>query len=250
MDEDDSDDSQSENANNMHSVQTLQNGRDQQGPGNPFPELNQANSSGRNTQIPSIRITRNTWTPNQPQKSPAWQIVHPRKRARRNSNHSSNSENEEFQNSNRNRFSALQSPDPTVNMDENNRTTNVKTEPKPPPIVIPGVQNIGTLANEINKVVTANDYTHKTTNSGQLKIMANNSSTYRKIIHLLEDVGAAYHTYQLKQDRAYRVVIRALHHSTCTEHLKNEIEKLGYKVRNIKNIKSRQTKQALPLFFC
>lgn len=46
--------------------------------------------------------------------------------------------------------------------------------------------------------------THKTTdNNGQLKIMAKDSSAYRKIVHLLENEGAAYHTYQLKQDRAY-----------------------------------------------
>jgi (p)ppGpp synthase/HD superfamily hydrolase len=69
------------------------------------------------------------------------------------------------------------------------------------------------------------------------------------IIKFLQDSKAEFHTYQIKQDRAFRVVIRNLHHSTDINNIKNELEDLSFRTRNINNVIQKQTKQKLPFFF-
>ena len=60
----------------------------------------------------------------------------------------------------------------------------------------------------IEQVAENGDYTHKTIDSyGQLKIIVKDSESYRRIVRKLKKEDASYHTYQLKQQRAYRVVI-------------------------------------------
>jgi len=58
-----------------------------------------------------------------------------------------------------------------------------------------------------------------------------------------------YHTYQLKDDRAFRVVIKNLHFSTNLDEIKSDEESKGHVVRNISNIKSRATKTSLNMFY-
>ena len=58
-----------------------------------------------------------------------------------------------------------------------------------------------------------------------------------------------YHTYQLKEDRAFRMVIKHLHYTTDLDDIKNELRILGHEVRNIINVKHRQTKEPLNIFF-
>jgi hypothetical protein len=53
----------------------------------------------------------------------------------------------------------------------------------------------------------------------------------------------------MKQERAYRIVIRSIHYSTPTTQITAELEKQGHKVRNILNAKHRVTKEPLSLFF-
>jgi hypothetical protein len=53
----------------------------------------------------------------------------------------------------------------------------------------------------------------------------------------------------MREERAYRVVIRNLHHSVAADEIKQELEKQGHTVRNTLNVRHRQTKEPLPLFF-
>jgi hypothetical protein len=73
--------------------------------------------------------------------------------------------------------------------------------------------------------------------------------SYRRLVKQLQDDKIIYHTYQFKQERAYRIVIRNLHYSTPTAQITTELEEQGHKVRNILNVKHRATKEPLPLFF-
>jgi len=58
-----------------------------------------------------------------------------------------------------------------------------------------------------------------------------------------------YHTYQLKDDKPYRVVHRNLHHSLPVEDIKEDLQKKGFKARNITDITHRVTKLPLPMFY-
>ncbi|PSN31752.1 hypothetical protein C0J52_26640, partial [Blattella germanica] len=57
-----------------------------------------------------------------------------------------------------------------------------------------------------------------------------------------------YHTYQLKHERTFRVVLRNMHYSIDKDSIIHELHELGHRVRNIHNIQHRVTKEPLPLF--
>ena len=76
-----------------------------------------------------------------------------------------------------------------------------------------------------------------------------NSDAYRKLTKLLKNLSANFHTYQLKQKRSFRVVLRNIHHSVDLDELKFELQNLGHEVTNISNIKHRISKNSLSLFF-
>jgi hypothetical protein len=58
-----------------------------------------------------------------------------------------------------------------------------------------------------------------------------------------------HHTYQLKDERAYRVAIKYLPHSTDAKEVAEELASQGHKFRYIVNEKQRQTKEPLNIFF-
>ena len=53
----------------------------------------------------------------------------------------------------------------------------------------------------------------------------------------------------MKQDKAYRIVIRNLHYSIPIDERKEELRKRGHPVRNIFNIRHRVTKLPLSMFY-
>ena len=53
----------------------------------------------------------------------------------------------------------------------------------------------------------------------------------------------------MKQDGAYRVVIRNLHYSIPIDEIKEELQKIGHAVRNILNIRHRVKKYPLSMFY-
>jgi hypothetical protein len=69
------------------------------------------------------------------------------------------------------------------------------------------------------------------------------------MIDILEDKKVEFHTYQPRQQRAYTVVIRNLRHSVQQELVTEEIESMGYKIRNLWNIRHRVTGNPLSLLF-
>ena len=72
---------------------------------------------------------------------------------------------------------------------------------------------------------------------------------YRKIIKHLRMLNANFHTFQLKQERAFYFILRNIHHSVNQDEPKSEFSKLGHEVINISNIKHSITKNPLSLFY-
>jgi len=73
--------------------------------------------------------------------------------------------------------------------------------------------------------------------------------TYRKLVKYFKENNIFYYTYQLKAERAYRIVTKYLHHSRDTEDIRQELFELGHNVRNTINVQHRTTKEPLNLFF-
>jgi hypothetical protein len=62
-----------------------------------------------------------------------------------------------------------------------------------------------------------------------VKIRPKDVNTYREIRRTLDHLGAECNTFQLKEDRKFRVVIRHLHPSTSPEAIAKELVMKGNK---------------------
>jgi len=112
---------------------------------------------------------------------------------------------------------------------------------------ISGVGNITPLINLLNAIAKDNYYI-KVQSQEQVRVQAKTIETYDKIIESLKEKNTEYHTYQKKQEKSFKVVLRHIHHSTEIESIKEEIESHGHKVRNIFNMRQKITKKPLSLF--
>lgn len=123
------------------------------------------------------------------------------------------------------------------------------SEPKPPPIFIPDVGNVQAMIQTFESVVTTDDFSYKCVNNNSVKILPKSADIYRILVRKLNDGNVSFHTYQLKQERAYRVVLKNMHYSVDTNELKTALGQLGHTVRNIKNVIQSSTKKPLSMFF-
>jgi PAX-interacting protein 1 len=72
---------------------------------------------------------------------------------------------------------------------------------------------------------------------------------YREIIKYLKHGKVEYHTYQARENKTFRIVIRKLHSSAPTSEVGVSIEEIGYSVRQVTNIIYKTTKRPHPIFF-
>ena len=104
----------------------------------------------------------------------------------------------------------------------------------------------------------------KTLTSGKIKMNIMDEEDYRAIIKILKAIKAqenhplkkvTYHTFQCKQLKPYKIVIRGLHSTTNEAEIKNELARLGHeaiRVTNViikKKINEMSTKIVIPLFY-
>ena len=73
--------------------------------------------------------------------------------------------------------------------------------------------------------------------------------TYRNLTKYFNKNNLYYRTYRLREERAYRIIIKYLHHSTDINEIRQELFDLRHDVRNIVNAHQRLTKEPLNLFF-
>lgn len=124
-----------------------------------------------------------------------------------------------------------------------------KSDPKPPLIYIYGVSDYSSMIQNLTLATEKETFYTKTLGNNTVQINPKNPESYRKLINHVRAEKIIYHSYQLKQERAYGVVIKNLHHSISLEEIKNELDNIGHKVCNIINIRHRVSKEPLPMFF-
>lgn len=145
----------------------------------------------------------------------------------------------------RNSFELLDT-EPT---DKSNNTDKVYV-PKPEPIFVTGVINVQSLKDVLNNLVKSELYLMTTLRSGHvIKIIPKDIHTYKTIRENFITNNISHYTYQIKSERAYRVVLRGLHASENTTEISKELHKIGHEVRQIVNIRHRATKEPLPVFY-
>ena len=70
--------------------------------------------------------------------------------------------------------------------------------------------------------------------------MLNDSDGYRKTVKAL-DIKVDFHIYQIKEQCAYKNVLKDLHYTTPLEYIKCELAKLGHIVRHLINAKNYES---------
>jgi diaminopimelate epimerase len=104
------------------------------------------------------------------------------------------------------------------------------------------------MTDSLSNITEEETYQCKILRNDTVKINTQNPDTYRKLIRHLNSEKIINRAYQMKQDRAYRVVIRNLHYSMPIDEIKEELKKKGHTVRNIINIRHRVNKYPLSTF--
>ena len=121
--------------------------------------------------------------------------------------------------------------------------------PKPPPIFVYGITNFPDMVRSLRNIVDDDQYTTKCMADNTVKINSTTPETYRTLIRHMRDNNIIHHTYQPKEERAYRIVLKHVHHSVHINDIKRELEGKGHAVRNIMNGRHWKTKEPLNLFF-
>ncbi|KAL4143116.1 hypothetical protein QTP88_005482 [Uroleucon formosanum] len=142
---------------------------------------------------------------------------------------------------------ALNQSAPTQPTSYNIETDDVQPIPAPPPIFVSNIDNFIKLRTDLIDLIGTNNCSFKST-SKNLKIETKDSNAYRKVIRHLKEKQIEHHTYQAREDRAFRIVVRNLHPSTPTSEVGIANTEIGYSVRNVSNVLHKTSRQPLPLF--
>ncbi|KAE9523224.1 hypothetical protein AGLY_016391 [Aphis glycines] len=127
--------------------------------------------------------------------------------------------------------------------------TDVNAQNKPPPpVFVKGVEDFPELCARLIEIIGVDNFICKSS-ADKLKIQTSNPESYRTLIHFFKDENAQYHTYQLREDKPLRIVIRNLHSSTPIKTIKEELEFRLFEVRQVTNVLHKVNKNPLPLFF-
>ena len=143
-----------------------------------------------------------------------------------------------------NRFAILETTEDSIDITEEVKRQHTQRTSRLPPLFIDDVINIQTMTKTIEKDIIKEDYKLKISNN-RVKILPTNPDAYRKLTKLIKTLNANFHSYQLKQERPFRVVLRNIHHSVDLD----ELLKHSHEVTNISNIRHKITKNPLSLLF-
>lgn len=80
-------------------------------------------------------------------------------------------------------------------------------KPKPPPIFVVGVTNISPLTTLLDNIAKG-EYMIKIINNTQVKIQPGTSEKYTTIIKELKERNTDFHTYKIKQERSFQVILK------------------------------------------
>jgi hypothetical protein len=114
-------------------------------------------------------------------------------------------ENEHWlnQTSTSNRYSALLEEE----SEDQQKKASTQNMPKPPPIYITDVQNISLLIQLLGQIAKQR-YEIKALAVNHVTVQTKTSESYRIIIKALAEKCMQFHTYKLKEERSYRVVLK------------------------------------------
>ena len=125
-----------------------------------------------------------------------------------------------------------------------------RSQPKarpPPPIMISGVSEYHKLHSTI-KAMAKTEFSIKLTNNGIFKINTKDANDYRMITQKLNQEAMSWYTYEDKQTRPIRVMLKNLHSSCNTDSIVSDLKEQGFKIISAVNKLKWRTKEPLDMF--
>jgi len=105
------------------------------------------------------------------------------------------------------------------------------------------------MISSFRRLVADDQYIAKCMADNTVKINCHNPATYRALIKYMRDFNIIHHTYQPKDERTYRIVLKYVHYSVHTADMAAEFEAKGHRIRHIINGRQWKTKDPLNSFF-
>ncbi|KAL4127024.1 hypothetical protein QTP88_011222 [Uroleucon formosanum] len=148
-----------------------------------------------------------------------------------------------------NRFTPIAPNDEEERMDDTNDNIPDKNQtPKPPPIFIQEKLNFNNFCIKIKELTDSTGFDCKSS-TNKLRLQTYSADSYRTVINYLKENNVSFHSYQSKELKAFRAVIRNLHPTTDLSFIKKELLDSGFTTRNIMPVFHKLTKTPLPIFF-
>lgn len=117
----------------------------------------------------------------------------------------------------------------------------------PPPILVKDINNYTDFTKFLTSLKDVK-FTLKSTNTG-ITVKPSSPNCYRALTKALKLNKYKFFTFQLSEDKAFRVILKNLHHTTNCDEITLALQELGFSVRSVTNIMSRRMKSPLPMFF-
>ncbi|KAL4142568.1 hypothetical protein QTP88_005004 [Uroleucon formosanum] len=108
---------------------------------------------------------------------------------------------------------------------ENTAETNADKINLPPPIFIQAQLNFNTFCIKLKEITDSTSFSCKTTTKG-VKLQTFSSDSYRSVVKFLKNENVSFHSYQSKESKPLRVVIRNLHPTTDKDYIIKELSEL------------------------
>lgn len=110
--------------------------------------------------------------------------------------------------------------------------------------------NIAALIKTITKIVGDDkEFSYKASRDKKIRVMIPDKTTYKALRDRLDTAGKRFYTFQPRDERAFRIVVKGLYHTTFMDFFKEEFIAQSYTVREAHNAIGHRSKTPLPLFF-
>lgn len=138
---------------------------------------------------------------------------------------------------------SLSPPQPHKAMNE-----KVKKIPAPPPIIVDGVIDYQNFYDFLSTNQSAVTFKIKILSGDSVKINACNDEAYRSITKSLTENNCLWHSYENKQDRPIRVMVKKLPSTCKPDRIISDLQTKGYQIEDAVNKLSWKTKEPLNMF--
>lgn len=121
-----------------------------------------------------------------------------------------------------------------------------KKEPAPPPVIVDAVNNFSELHDKLR--TTVSNLQMKIISNDNIKINVTDDESYRNLTSMLNKDGISWYSFENKQNRPIKVIVKNLHHSCEPLKIVNELRNRGYKAVDAVNKLKWKTKKPLNMF--